>query len=151
MLKMLVGCTLLLSAAALALPPPIQITGAYAVQPPPGTTVIAAYVQLQAQAADRLRGGHCTCAKRVEVHAHSHVDGVMRMRKLDALDLPPDVAVTLEPGGLHLMLFEVEPRPEPGQRLTIGLDFEQAGMVAVEFEVRDGRKAVENDPHAGHH
>ena len=132
-------------------PEPIQISGAYLVQPPPETTVMAGYLTLVADPADRLRGGASVIAKRVEVHTHENVDGVMRMRKLEALDLPAAKSVELAPGGLHLMLFDLDHRPAVGEKISVALDFEQAGMLSVDFEVRDGRESAANDPHAGHH
>lgn len=119
---------------------PIVIRDAWLAQPPPGTEVVAGYVQLTATEADRLRGASSTFARRVELHAHEHVDGVMKMRKLDdGVALPAGTPVQLEPHGLHLMLFDPEHRPEVGEKIRIGLEFEQAGSVSVEFEVRDAR------------
>jgi hypothetical protein len=41
----------------------------------------------------------------VEIHTHSMVDGVMKMRKVDTVDLPEEGSVAFEPGGFHLMMF----------------------------------------------
>lgn len=137
-----------LGLAAVALPllaaepvyEPIVVRDAWLAQPPPGTEVIAGYVELTAAETDRLRGATSTFARRVELHAHEHVDGVMKMRKLDeGVALPAGQAVKLEPHGLHLMLFDPEHRPEVGEKIWIGLDFEQAGSVSIAFEVRDAR------------
>lgn len=126
--------------AATPVDEPIVVRDAWLAQPPPGTEVIAGYVELTAAAADRLRGARSTFAARVEVHAHEHVDGVMKMRKLDdGVPLPAGTPVKLEPHGLHLMLFDPVHRPEVGEKIWIGLDFEQAGSVSVEFAVRDAR------------
>lgn len=42
---------------------------------------------------------------RIEIHTMGMDKGIMRMRRLDALSLPAGETITLEPGGLHLMLF----------------------------------------------
>ena len=47
-------------------------------------------------------------AKSVEIHTHSHKDGVMRMRQLHELSIKAGEAVVLEPGGLHLMIFGIK-------------------------------------------
>lgn len=43
---------------------------------------------------------------RVELHASELVDGIARMRRLDALSVAPGETATLAPGGIHLMLFD---------------------------------------------
>lgn len=125
---------------ALEPPEPIAVREAWIAQPPPGTEVLAGYLELEAHQDDRLRAATSTFAGRIEIHAHSHVDGVMQMRQLrDGVALPAGEVVRFEPHGLHLMLFDPEHRPAIGERIQIGLDFAQAGQLLVEFEVRDGR------------
>ncbi len=43
---------------------------------------------------------------RVEIHTMTMVDGVMRMRRLEQLDVAPGETVRLESGGIHLMLMQ---------------------------------------------
>jgi copper(I)-binding protein len=61
---------------------------------------------------------------------------MMGMRPVQSIPVPAGGSATLEPGGLHVMLIEVEPL-EPGQMVNLTLTFEKAGTVVVEAEVRE--------------
>lgn len=43
---------------------------------------------------------------RIELHTHTKIDGVMRMRQVAELALAARATLELKPGGYHLMLFE---------------------------------------------
>ena len=45
----------------------------------------------------------------------------MRMRELDALDLPAGQIVSLAPGGMHLMLFDLSAPLRDGGRVHLTL------------------------------
>ena len=49
-------------------------------------------------------------AKTIEIHEHIHAEGSMRMRQLPALGIPAGSTATLESGGTHLMLFQLDER-----------------------------------------
>ena len=61
----------------------------------------------------------------------------MEMVPVDRIELPAGEAVTLAPGGLHLMLVELAAPLELEQTFTMTLTFEQAGDVEVQVTVRD--------------
>jgi copper(I)-binding protein len=61
---------------------------------------------------------------------------MMGMRPVESVPVPAGGRVTLEPGGYHIMLINVE-QLEPGQTIPITLTFEKAGTVEVEAEVRE--------------
>ena len=85
--------------------------------------------------ADRLVGAGSPAAARVELHRHIHRDGVMAMRRVEAIDIPAGGETALEPGGNHLMLFGLKTRLAPEDRFPLTLVFEKAGRVAVEVRV----------------
>ena len=64
----------------------------------------------------------------VELHESRMVGGVSRMRAVPELRIAPDGAAVLQPGGLHLMLMQPTSPLKAGSR------------VAIEFELKDGRK-----------
>ena len=85
---------------------------------------------------DRLIGGTVSNAARVEVHEMSVVDGVMRMRQLQAgLEVKPGETVVLEPGSYHLMFLDLQKPPLAGTNLKGTLVFEKAGAVEIEYKV----------------
>lgn len=74
-------------------------------------------------------------AARVELHTHLHDNGIMRMRRLPAIDLPAARAIALAPGGMHLMLFGLAAPLVAGTTFTLALTFERAGTIEVEVQV----------------
>ncbi len=97
----------------------------------------AVYLSLQnlGTAADRLLGGRTPVAASVELHRSFLEGDVMRMEKVDALDLPPDSVVDLRPGGLHLMLLDLAGPLEDGEELELTLFFEQSGELVFRVPV----------------
>lgn len=63
-------------------------------------------------------------------------NGIMRMRQLQTLTIPPKGTVKLEPGGLHIMLFDVQKMPKAGDALPLMLHFKNAGKVKVIVKVK---------------
>ena len=82
-----------------------------------------------------------SAAERVEIHTHEHDGDMMRMRRVEALDLPPGERVTLAPGGLHLMIFGVERFAT--DRIEMVLVFDDGTEQRVTFEVRRAHTAFE--------
>jgi copper(I)-binding protein len=85
--------------------------------------------------ADQLVGGECSTAKAVEVHKTTVTDGVMKMEPVPSVEIPARGDVQLEPGGLHIMLIELNRSLAPGDTLPITLHFEEAGDVDLEIKV----------------
>ncbi|SLN30609.1 copper chaperone PCu(A)C [Oceanibacterium hippocampi] len=82
-------------------------------------------------AADRLVGARSPAAEKVEIHTHINDNGVMRMRRIEVVDIDMHQTVALQPGGLHLMLFGLKALPADGEMLPVMLRFEKAGEVEV--------------------
>lgn len=85
--------------------------------------------------ADRIVAAQTTAAEKAELHTHQMDGGVMRMRPVDAIDLPPGEAVTLRPGGLHVMLLGLTQPLAQGGRFPVTLTFAKAAPVTVEVPV----------------
>jgi copper(I)-binding protein len=113
----------------------------------------AAYmtVMTHGDAADRLIAASTPVAGRAELHNHIMEDGIARMRPVDAIDVKPGEPMTLEPGGLHIMLMDLTEKLEPGADVPLTLTFENAGDVTVELPVQPiGASAPSDDAHQGH-
>jgi copper(I)-binding protein len=65
------------------------------------------------------------------------MSGMMEMREVDQIDVPADTTVELEPGGLHVMLLDVQRELTPGETIDVTLTFELAGEMTVQAEVRE--------------
>lgn len=90
-------------------------------------------------AADRLLGASASgVASAVELHSMSMDGDVMRMRKVDAIDVPAGGTVELKPGGLHLMLIGLSAPLKAHTMVPLVLRFEKAGELRVQMHVGPG-------------
>lgn len=85
---------------------------------------------------DRLTGGETPAAAAVQIHESRMVDDVMRMERVDGLDIPPGGAVELKPGGLHIMLLGLTRSLVEGEEIDLTLHFLRSGKVVVTVPVR---------------
>ncbi len=97
----------------------------------------AAYVRLVngGPAVDRLLAASSPVASRAELHTHLNEDGVMKMRQVAAIELPPGATVTFAPSGLHIMLFGLTDQLKQGATFPLTLTFEKAGSRTVTVTV----------------
>lgn len=63
--------------------------------------------------------------------------GLMSMKAVDSIAVPKGSTVTLEPGGLHIMLNSINDAFAVGDSFEIVLDFESGLQRTVDVEVRD--------------
>ena len=118
-------CILLLTVGLSPLARALEVEDAYVRGMPPGQSTTAAFMTLHntgAQAVN-LIGGSSPVADKVEVHEHSHVDGMMRMRQVAQLELPAGESVALRPGGYHLMFFGLKQVLSEGDSVELVLQF----------------------------
>jgi len=74
-------------------------------------------------------------AARVELHQHSHLDGRMQMRRVEAFSLAPGSRQVMRPGGLHLMLLELARPLRRGDAVDFHFDFGACGDLSVTLPV----------------
>ncbi|WP_429912783.1 copper chaperone PCu(A)C [Glycocaulis sp.] len=99
--------------------------------PPAGRDVTAGYVSLRAGAEDdQLVGASSPIASRVELHTMEDDGEVMRMRQVEAIDLPAGETVALAPGGDHLMIFGVDTASLDGE-VEMTLEFASGAASTV--------------------
>jgi copper(I)-binding protein len=105
---------------------------------PPVVRTSAAFMQLQSSDdVERfLVGADTPAAGAVELHMHTMDDGVMRMRRIPHIHLPPGKTVALEPGGLHIMLFDLKGPLTVGEQVPLTLTFEDGSRKEVTAVVR---------------
>ncbi|HWX63174.1 copper chaperone PCu(A)C [Bradyrhizobium sp.] len=104
---------------------------------PKGAQVGAGYLVIENRGTmpDRLLGGSVEAATSFEIHDVVVEDGVMRMRELKEIELPPGGSVEAKPGGRHIMFVGLLHPLAAGEKARGALQFEHAGRVEVEFEV----------------
>ncbi|WP_372527000.1 copper chaperone PCu(A)C [Piscinibacter sp.] len=97
----------------------------------------AAYFSLDNRGAgDRLLAVSAPVSARAELHSMTMDGGVMRMRQLDAIDVPAGKTVELKPGGLHVMLLGLKAPLKAGDSFLMTLKFEKAGEATVDVKVQ---------------
>ena len=85
---------------------------------------------------DKLLSASTDVAELVEIHSHILEDGMMKMRRVESVDLPPHKAVLFSPGGYHFMLIGLKRPLEADDRFQLLLEFEQNSQVLVEVVVQ---------------
>ena len=85
--------------------------------------------------ADRLVAVAGDIAEQVELHTHEMAGDIMRMRQVEAVEVPAHGSAVLRPGGHHIMLIGLEQPLKEGERFPLTLTFEKAGTVTVEVAV----------------
>jgi hypothetical protein len=87
--------------------------------------------------ADRLVAASTPAARTTELHTHIREGDVMRMRKVEAIEIPEKGAATLEPGGLHVMLIGLHKPLKTGDTFSLTLTFAKSGTITVQVPVKE--------------
>lgn len=101
----------------------VQISQAWTRATAPGQQVGAAYMTLQSKADLWLEKVESPVAGSVEIHSMTMKDGIMQMRMLEKLALKANQQEKLEPGGFHLMLFDLKKPLKTGESVDFTLHF----------------------------
>jgi copper(I)-binding protein len=126
----------------------IDIGHPYARATAPGQPTGGGFLKLTNQGeADRLVSASADVSRGVELHVMKMEGDVMRMRQVDAIDVPAGQTVELAPGGLHIMFTGLKAPLKEGTSFPMTLRFEKAGEVTVEVKVEKTQAA----PAAHHH
>jgi len=102
---------------------------------------------------DRLIAVSTPVADKAELHTHVQDGDMLRMRKIDAIDLAPASTTALTSGGLHVMLMGLKQPLVKDQTFPLTLVFEHAGPVTVQVDVQGITDTVPvhtGGGHAGH-
>ena len=144
-LALVAALSLAAGAATTTIPATAQQAGAPLVSEvrvratPPGAPVTAAYLRVEAGAkgADRLIAIKVDpdIAGVVEIHDMIEEGGVMKMRRIDGVEVRSGSPAELKPGGKHAMLMNLKRTLAAGDTIKLTLVFEKAGEVVVDAKV----------------
>lgn len=133
----------------------LTVVNAWSRELPPSAPVGAAFMTIDnpSDQADRLLSAHSSIADITELHAHIHEGDVMRMVKVDGIDVPAHDSLTLKPGGYHVMLIDLKKPLVAGEQLPLTLQFEHAGQVDITVNIKssDAGTAAEHTGQAMDH
>ena len=85
--------------------------------------------------ADRLTGLSSPVSAMPMLHETTLSEGVSRMAHVEAAEIPAGGELTLEPGGMHVMLMELTTPLKEGATFPLTLTFEAGGEITVEVPV----------------
>lgn len=112
---------------------PIVVESPYSRPLPPGQSTGVVYLSIRNEGKGpfMLTSVSSPRAQKAEFHRHTHENGMMKMRKIDEIELEVGKTLRFEPGGYHIMLFGVKGSWQVGQ--SIALTITTSSGVAIPF------------------
>lgn len=116
-----------------------------------GQKATGAFMQLRSPGGAALVSAASPVAGVVEIHEMRMEKDVMRMRAIPKLELPPNQAVELKPGGYHVMLMDLKGPLSKGDVVPITLTVQgrdgKTETIEVRAEVRELTAPASPAPH----
>ena len=116
---------------------PISVSDAWIREGPPVVSTLAGYARVE-NLTDReiaLVGATSPDFTAVEFHRTEVVDGLARMREEQVIVIAAGASVSLEPGGLHMMLMNPQRALKAGDRAIVELRLSDGRLVRVELPI----------------
>lgn len=136
---------LLVPAAALAQTPAappaaaVAVTDAFARTTNPKAAAVFMTLHNGGATACTLAGATTALTDRAELHTHVEKDGVMKMTKVDSIDIPAGADHALAMGSDHIMLMALKKPLKQSDTVSLTLDLGDCGQVPVEAPVDNSR------------
>lgn len=131
----------------------IQIKNAWVRETPPGSTITALYLDIEntENKEDTLMSASSGVCRVAELHTTSVDDkGVAKMEMLESISIPAGGTVKLDPGGMHIMLIDLEQSLKSGENVEVDLVFEKAGTLKVPAKVKGPDEVGHGHQHHHH-
>lgn len=130
----------------------IMVNDPYVRAVPPGQPNSASFMALHntGKQGSALISASSPAAEVVELHTHTMEEGMMRMRKVEKIDLPAGELVKLQPGGLHVMLIGLKQKLVPDEKVSLTLMFEDGSSLKVDAPVRKLMMQMKQSGEEGH-
>lgn len=113
----------------------------------PAQRTTGAFMAITGNSSVRLIGVSSPLAGTVEIHNMTLQNGVMKMVRVEGIDVPAGKTIMLAAGGYHVMMMDLKQQMKPGERVPLDLLIESADKkretVSLQVEVRDiaGKRA----------
>lgn len=116
----------------------ITVKDGFVREVPPNQTISAAFMTLQNNdmSDHKVVSATSPAAKVVELHTHTHENGMMKMRQIPQIDLPAGSEAMLKPGGLHIMLIDLTAPLSSEKMVPVTLKFEDGSEKQLELPVK---------------
>jgi copper(I)-binding protein len=108
----------------------IEFSHIWIAEAPPGSQVMAAYMDIKNTSNEilRIKPPQAADFKKIEFHRTFHENGMARMQRQPELFIPAQSTISLEPGSYHMMLFNPTRKLKAGDESTFY------------FQIREGQK-----------
>lgn len=116
----------------------IAISQAWVREAPPNAKVMAAYMKIENHTAKQqvLTGVTASAFASVQIHETMQMDGMASMQPVKQLTIPAQGNVTLEPGGMHMMLFDPATALKSGDVVNFTLKFANGSTITTSAKVQ---------------
>ena len=113
--------------------PPVEVTDVTIFAPLPGSKMSVAYLTIANNTAEPLVISAITSPQfeAVEIHETTMTNDIARMRRIEALTIPPGRSTELREGAQHLMLMRPIGDPALGDAITLFIRDAAGGEVVV--------------------
>ena len=128
----------------------IEVTEVWAKESIPGTSTSAMFATLYntTRKPTELVKVIVEGIDKAELHSHSEQNGMMQMRRVEAVEVGSRATVKLAPGGFHVMLFQIKSPLKAGTELAVEFQFSNGENVAAVAKVVNPNQS---DEHQHHH
>jgi len=116
----------------------LDVEDPYVLAVPPGQSNSVAFMRIVNRGPEErvVLSSRSGVAGVVELHRHTMEDGMMKMRRIDRIEIPAKGVLSLEPGGLHLMLIGLTRDLAPGDTVLLRLNLDDGTDLEVLAPVR---------------
>jgi hypothetical protein len=125
----------------------ISIVEPWVMEVPDVQKITAAFMKIKnpSESAEFLIGVSSDASKSAEMHQMLVENDVMKMRRIDSIEIPAGGEVELKRGGLHIMMIDLTKAIRSEDTVNVTLEFKNAGPITIPVTVK---KLEEN--HANH-
>ena len=115
--------------------------------PIPGHSMTAAFLTINNAGKNSctLTSAASEYAEKIEFHTHQHIDGMMKMRPVESVEVAANSSLEFKPGGLHLMLFGVKQAQADSADITLGTD--NCGEISFNAPIKSIKSAPAKKMH----
>jgi copper(I)-binding protein len=122
---------LLFPIVACVQPAPLEVKDVWARDTIGSTANAAVFMTISSPTPDRLIAASTPIAKKTDLMTMAGGSGAMEMKYLKGIDIPANRPVSLNSGGLHVWLADLNEPLKAGQSFPLFLTFEKAGQRQV--------------------
>ncbi len=151
MIRMLVGLLMSVPMLGALAAGQVAVDGAWSRATAPGQKVAGVFLDIVSARDARLVAVTSPVAQTGELHWMTMEGGTMRMRAVDVIELPAGKAVSLKPGGYHVMLFGLKRPLIPGESVPLTLTVETADGARQMLDIGVAVRNLDGSPPPHHH